>query len=216
MKSVFRSLLFLFLYSFFISPIFPGPLLDKFFPRPLDPKEQEQIDEVYEYVRKLQPESLVISSKIYKKKTQFQNFFGFPFSGPSLLVWLQRRIHRFRIGSSGRYVANFENGTIYLDSSFFEFSNLERAVVLIHEARHGDGDDLHHIDCPSDFPFLSTRAPETELEGMRACDDRRDGAYGFGAAFLFEILSFGLYPPGCSAEIIGMYNSEILRIINVR
>lgn len=190
--------------------------MDKYFPRSLDRKEQEQIDEVYEYVRKLQPSAPVLSSKIYKKKTQFQEFFGFPFSGPSLLLWLQQRIHKFRIGSSGRYVANFENGTIYLDSSFFKLSNLEKTVVLIHEARHGDGEDLQHIDCPSDFPFLSTRAPETELEGMRACDDRKDGAYGFGAAFLFEILSFGLYPAGRSSEIIGMYNSEILRIMNVR
>ncbi|MBM9575980.1 hypothetical protein JWG45_02330 [Leptospira sp. 201903070] len=187
-------------------------MLDKLFPRPLKLNEQKQLDEVYEYVRQLNPGSLRIQSKTYRKRTQFQNFFGFPFSGPELLLWLQRRIQKFRIGATGRYVANFENGVVYLDSSFFSLSKIEQTVVLIHEARHGDG-EFHHIDCPEGFPFLSIRSPETELDGMKACDERADGAYGFSAAFLFEIFSFGLYPQGSVSEIVGMYNSEMLRII---
>ncbi|RHX84606.1 hypothetical protein DLM78_16935 [Leptospira stimsonii] len=187
--------------------------MDRLFPRKLKSTEKEKVEEIYDYVRKLHPETLKISQKSYRKRSQFRNFFGFQFSGPTLLYWLKLRIHDFKIGASNQYVANFENGTVYLDPSFFNLSKLEQAVILIHEARHGDGDEFHHVDCPDEFPFLSIRAPESDLEGIRACDDRIDGAYGLGAAFLFEIFSFGLFPPGRYSEIIGMYNSEMLRII---
>ncbi|WP_061248724.1 hypothetical protein [Leptospira alstonii] len=202
------------LFFVFYNPLFPNSLLNKIFPASLNAQERIRINEVFEYIADLKPATLAIDPKFYTEKSRFHQFFGFSFSGVSLEIWLRRRITDFKMGASSEfYIANYSNGIVYLNRRFFELSKLEQVVILIHEARHADGAEFQHIQCPSDFPYLSTRSPETRLEGMAACDDRKDGAYGFGAAFLFEIYSFGLFDENTMKEVLGMYNSEVVRII---
>ncbi|WP_061225950.1 hypothetical protein [Leptospira interrogans] len=210
MKIAIFSILFLLFYNI----LFSNSILNKIFPVALNSQERVQINELFESISKLKPLKVTIDLKFYEEKSQFSQFFGFPFSGISLEIWLKRRVTNFKIGASSEdYIANYRNGIIYLNRRFFQLSKLEQMVILIHEARHADGAEFQHIRCPFDFPYLSIRAPETRLEGMPACDDRKDGAYGFGAAFLFEIYSFGLFDENKLEEVLGMYNSEVARII---
>lgn len=202
------------LFCFLGNSLFSESFLNRFFPVDINAAERIQIEDLFKYISDLKPKRVVIDSKVYSEKSRFREFFGFPFAGPPLTAWLKHRISDFKMGASSEfYTANYRNGTVYLNRRFFQLSKLEQTVVLIHEARHADGADFQHVVCPKDFPYTSARAPEVKLEGLSACDDRKDGAYGFGAAFLFEIYSFGLLGGKSPEEILGLYRSETVRIL---
>jgi hypothetical protein len=108
------------------------------------------------------------------------------------------------------FTATYFNHSIYLDKDFFELSILSRTLVIIHEARHADGDDFSHINCKEGFRFLSIRKPEVDLTNIAACDNSENGAYGLSADFIFELMAYGL---GDKEQLTALYNSEIARII---
>ncbi|RHX77763.1 hypothetical protein [Leptospira yasudae] len=189
-------------------------IINKFLlPVEMGVEEQVKIRELWKYLSDLKPNITRMNSSFYKKRSKFEKYFGFRFEGNKLEQWLKSRIDGFKMDSSQPYIAHYSNRIVYLNRNFFRFSKLEQAVILIHEARHADGNEYQHIRCPYGFPYLSVRDPEAELEGLAACDDKQDGAYGFGAAFLFEIYSLGVLPKNKTSEILGLYNSEIARII---
>lgn len=158
---------------------------------------------------------LRIDRNFYLRKSNFRKLFGFSLSGKNLSNWLNARIKYVKSGPTGKYIAYFHNGTVVLGKDFFSLSKIEQTLVLIHEARHADGKEFAHSKCPEGFPYLSVRSPQTMLENMEACDERDDGSYGFGAAFLFEVYAFGLYQTGEERLILGLYNSEVARIVNL-
>ena len=49
-----------------------------------------------------------------------------------------------------------------------------------------------------------------DLEKERGCDDKINGAYGYQAAFLFELLAYGIFD---QKEVGLLYNSSISRVI---
>ncbi|PKA04708.1 hypothetical protein [Leptospira ellisii] len=188
----------------------------RFFPSELNSEQTKKIEILWRYVEDLKPRGLKTGSSFYERNSKFERYFGFSFSGPALRDWLRVRISGFKSDVSQDYAAHYHRGIVYLNREFFRFSLWEQTLVLVHEARHSDGTDFQHVVCPSGFPYLSLRKPETKLEGMAACDDREDGAYGFGAAFLFEMYCYGLYPENHGTELLGMYNSELGRIVAKR
>lgn len=197
-------------------PIRSDSSFSRFFPSELNSEQTKKIESLWKYVAELKPRELKTSSSFYKRNSKFERYFGFSFSGPSLRNWLQGRISGFKSDLSQEYTAHYHRGIVYLNREFFRLSEWEQALVLVHEAKHSDGGEFQHVVCPPGFPYLSLRKPETRLEGMAACDDREDGAYGLGAAFLFEMYCYGLYPENHGTELLGIYNSELGRIITKR
>ncbi|EQA45750.1 putative lipoprotein [Leptospira broomii serovar Hurstbridge str. 5399] len=175
--------------------------------------ESLKIESLKRYIQELNADRLHIDKNFYSRKSNFRKFFGFSFSGKDLSAWLNSRIKVYKIGPTGKYIAYFHDGMVVLGKDFFNLPKVEQALVLIHEARHADGREFTHSKCPAGFPYLSVRAPQTSLENVEACDERVDGSYGFGAAFLFEVYAFGLYQTGEERFVLGLYNSEVARIV---
>ncbi|TGK13124.1 hypothetical protein EHO60_02685 [Leptospira fletcheri] len=195
------------------SPLFPCDFLSRWIPRAPDPTESARIESLRAFIRSLEPKQLVVDRDFYRKTSRFEERFGFPFSGQKLDSWFGDRIRFFKIGRTDPYLAYYNGEAIVLGKGFFLLSKIEQALVLVHEARHADGKKYSHVDCPSDFPYLSLRIPETKPAGLKACDDISDGSYGFGAAFLFEVFAYGLAERTEEKYILGLYNSELTRIL---
>ncbi|EQA37582.1 hypothetical protein LEP1GSC047_4019 [Leptospira inadai serovar Lyme str. 10] len=176
-------------------------------------EESLKIESLKFYIQELNSNRLHIDKSFYRRKSNFRKLFGFSFSGADLSAWLNSRIKVFKMGPTGKYIAYFHDGMVVLGKDFFTLPKVEQALVLIHEARHADGREFTHSKCPEGFPYVSLRSPKIPLENTEACDDRVDGSYGFGAAFLFEIYAFGLYQTGEERFVLGLYNSEIARIV---
>lgn len=173
----------------------------------------EKLNLVLSFIEAIPYNKLYVSEKFYKSQSVFEKLYGFTFSGRILNEWVLHRIKKIRIKKLKDFLALNTGTELILSESYFELPLLEQSLVLIHEARHSDGKSFAHITCPKDFPFLSQRNVEALLSELEACDDRTDGAYGFAAAYLFELIS---YYPTDREILIGKYNSELVRIITKR
>ncbi len=175
------------------------------------PSEVDQIKFVLDKLRELDTTNkLGIPDDIYQAHSRFEALFGFTFNGGQLLRWLLSRIQAIRLGRSWTVAVNKGRGVIVLDSRFFKLSILEKMYLLVHEARHSDQDAPRHVPCPDDYPFISAAQPSIDLRGTRGCDESLDGAYGYQAAFLFELYAYGLI----AGERAGLlFNSSLTRVL---
>ncbi|MCB1191734.1 MAG: hypothetical protein H7A23_17345 [Leptospiraceae bacterium] len=176
----------------------------------LSKQESQAITEAFFYIFNLKKKSLVLPLKTYQQKSRFEKYFGFPFEGFQLGIWLINRIHSLKKGDTGFYTAINHDKHLILGTSFFQLSVLDRAIALLHEAKHSEGSKFSHIRCPNDFHFLSHRNLEANLANTLSCDSRPDGAYGITATFLFEMIAYNLEN---RELLVGKYNSELARII---
>ncbi|MDZ4725189.1 MAG: hypothetical protein SH817_03485 [Leptospira sp.] len=125
-------------------------------------------------------------------------------------IWVQSRIKSFTAGSTGDFIAYYQNGEVVLGKQFFQLNKLDRFLVILHEARHADGKTYAHIACPDDFRFLNPRDLKISPANKKGCDKYIDGGYGITASFIFELGAYGFLN---STETAYRYNSEISRII---
>ena len=161
-------------------------------------------------LKSLQPDELLIKKRIYKRLSRFGELFGFKFRGEELFHWLMSRIHNISYQNNPKAAINQNNGDFFLGDVFFKNLNeVERLYLLIHEARHSDGNGYVHTKCPKGFKFITATQPHMDLEKELACDTTDDGAYAFQAAFLFELFAYGIFE---SKEVGLLYNSSISRI----
>ncbi|XDD42743.1 hypothetical protein AB3N58_15880 [Leptospira sp. WS60.C2] len=176
----------------------------------LNAKQNKILKETFVYLESLEPKKIKIDKSTYARHTQFESFLKFPFSGKKLSRWIQSRIKKYSFGSTGDYVAMYQDGEVLLGRGFFNLNRLDRVLVLLHEARHADGKLYGHVVCPDDFPFLNTRDWKIHPAGKKGCDSVPDGGYGITASFLFELGAYGFLN---QTEAAYRYNSEISRII---
>ncbi len=169
------------------------------------------IEHTFEQLRLLKPTSLKIRKKTYTRLSRFKDLFGFPFSGNLLSKWVIARTHSISYGNTWTVAINQNKGQFVIGDQFFDgLSDLERLYLLVHEARHSDGNGYKHVKCPIDFPLISSAQPKLDLTTTFACDDTTDGAYAYHSAFLFELYAFGLFD---QKEVGLLYNSSISRIL---
>ncbi|ABZ95783.1 hypothetical protein EHQ92_03405 [Leptospira biflexa] len=199
-KIVFSGVLFLF---FSIQILFADE-------SKLTAKQNKILKETYSYLESLEPKRIKIDKSTYNRHTQFESFFKFPFSGKKISRWIQTRIKKYSFGSTGDFVAMYQDGEVLLGRGFFNLNRLDRILVLLHEARHADGKNYSHVVCPDDFPFLNTRDWKIHPAGKKGCDSVPDGGYGITASFLFELGAYGYLG---QTEAAYRYNSEISRVI---
>lgn len=153
---------------------------------------------------------LKINKGAYRRLSRFNHLFGSPFSGKALSQWLLLRIRKISYHNTWTVAVNQNRGTFILGDIFFKkIGPLERLYLLIHEARHSDEGGYDHVNCPKGFRFVSAAQPELDLEEEPSCDNRRDGAYAFQAAFLFELYAYGLID---QKEAGLFYNSSVSRL----
>ncbi|MBI3794418.1 MAG: hypothetical protein HY280_06775 [Nitrospinae bacterium] len=167
--------------------------------------------ETLDEIGKLEAKNVVINPDVYYRLSGFKRLFGFSFDGKKLEEWILRRIKSVSRENTWTIAVNRNAGHFLIGDRFFDKSDfLERAYLLVHEARHSDGDGYRHVRCPEGHKFVSAGQPEMDLTKVKACDDTPDGAYGFHAAFLFELYARGLVDP----ERAGLlYNNAAARII---
>lgn len=178
----------------------------------LSEQEVGIVMETFDYFLNLKTGPFKIPKTVHKEMSVFEKLYGFRFDGKKLLKWIHSRIVSIQKGKTGFYIAVNQNQNLVLGEQFFQLSVLDRAIIFIHEARHSDGNEFRHVRCPSHFNFLSIRKI-VKLANTLACDKRLDGAYGLSAAFIFELIAYGL---GDQEILIGKYNSEIARIITYK
>ena len=176
----------------------------------LTAKQNKILKETYSYLESLEAKRIKIDKSTYNRHTQFESFFKFPFSGKKISRWIQTRIKKYSFGSTGDFVAMYQDGEVLLGRGFFNLNRLDRILVLLHEARHADGKNYSHVVCPDDFPFLNTRDWKIHPAGKKGCDSVPDGGYGITASFLFELGAYGYLG---QTEAAYRYNSEISRVI---
>ncbi len=174
-------------------------------------KQLSLIEETVNHLKSLGPKELKVKKKMYKKLSRFGELFGFSFNGKDLFHWLLSRTKKFVYRNSWTVAVNQNKGEFILGDEFFnKVSMLERLYVLMHEARHSDNGGYKHIRCPKDFKFISAGSPDMMLENEPACDDSKEGAYSYQAAFLFELFAFRIFD---QKETGLTYNSSIARVI---
>ncbi len=173
--------------------------------------QQHQLKKTIAQLKSLKPGPLQIKKTHYRRLSQFENLFGFPFHGAPLSDWVLRRFSNISYGKPWTVAVNQNKGTLIIGDLFFgKLSELERLYLLIHEARHSDRHGFKHSLCPTNFPFVSAGQPKQGLQGALACDQGKNGAYAYQAAFLFEIFAYGLFD---QREAGLLYNASISRII---
>lgn len=156
------------------------------------------------------PKTSQTPPRLYKRLSRFEELYGFPFEGPRLAEWIKKRIHKINIGERWT-AAVYEGGaTITVEAAFFELPFEDQLYILVHEARHADGDGFHHVKCPGDYLGVSAGQPDMDLTRLPGCDPVANGAYAFQAALLFELYAYGL---GDWERAGLLYNSSIGRII---
>jgi hypothetical protein len=162
-------------------------------------------------LRMLEPGELKMNKKIYRRLSRFKELFGISFQGKEVADWLLARIKGISYHNSSTAALNQNSGHFVVGDIFFaQINTLERLYLLIHEARHSDGEGYDHVKCPKGFKTVSATQPELDLEKERACDDTQEGAYAFQAAFLFELYAYGLFD---QKEVGLLYNSSISRVL---
>ncbi|XDD46464.1 hypothetical protein AB3N60_17440 [Leptospira sp. WS39.C2] len=176
----------------------------------LNVKQNKILKDTFSYLETIEPKRIKIDKSTYNRHSQFESFFKFPFSGKKLSRWIQTRIKKYSFGSTGDYVAMYQEGEVLLGRGFFSLNRLDRVLVLLHEARHADGKNYRHVVCPDDFPYLNTRDWKIHPAGKKGCDSVPDGGYGITASFIFELGAYGYLN---QTEAAYRYNSEISRVI---
>lgn len=176
----------------------------------LTPKEARILKETFHYIESIEPKKLKIDKKTYTRYSNFESIFRFPFSGKKVSIWLQSRIKSYSSGATGEFIAYYQNGEVYLGKQFFSLNKFDRFLVLLHEARHADGKDFAHINCPSNYPYLNPRDLKISPANKKGCDTRDDGGYGITASLIFEMGAFGFLS---QTETAYRYNTELARII---
>ncbi|MEC4677983.1 MAG: hypothetical protein VST69_04435 [Nitrospirota bacterium] len=173
--------------------------------------QRHQLERTIAQLKSLIPGPLEIKEVRYRRLSQFERLFGFPFHGGPLSAWVLRRFSNITYGNPWTVAVNQNKGTLIIGDLFFtELSDLERLYLLVHEARHSDKHGFKHSLCPEGFPFVSAGQPKQDLQEALACDKTPNGAYAYQAAFLFEIFAYGLFE---QREAGLLYNSSISRII---
>jgi hypothetical protein len=177
----------------------------------LSPKESKILKETFKYVESIEPKRLKIDKKTYVRYSNFESIFKFSFSGRKIANWIQTRIKFYSSGATGDFVAYYQNGEVVLGKQFFNLNKLDRFLVILHEARHADGKEYAHVNCPENYVFLNPRDLKISPANKKACDEKIDGGYGIAASVLFELGAFGFLS---ASETAYRYNSEISRIIS--
>lgn len=176
----------------------------------LSSSQQKKLDETFKFIDKLEPKKLKIDKSTYQKFSKFEDYYKFHFSGKKLSKWIRNRIQKFSFGETGDFIAMYQEEEVFLGKIFFTLSPLERALVLIHEARHADGKQFAHVICPDSFEFLNPRDWKIFPAGKKGCDSLAEGSYGVTAAFLFEMGAYGFIS---QTEAGLRYNSELSRVL---
>lgn len=176
----------------------------------LNAKQTKVLKESFSYLETLEPKRIKIDKPTYNRLTQFESIFKFAFSGKKLSRWIQSRINKYSYGSTGEFIAMYQDGDVLLGRAFFSLNRLDRVLVLLHEARHADGKNYGHVVCPENFQFLNPRDWKIHPAGKKGCDSVPDGSYGITAAFLFELGAYGYLN---QTEAAHRFNSEISRVI---
>ena len=175
-------------------------------------EEQVQIlESTMNQLISIEPGKLKIDKGVYRRLSRFNELFGIPFRGKELVQWLLSRIQKISYHNVWTAAINQNQGTFIVGDIFFtKINTIERLYLLIHEARHSDGEGYNHVKCPREFKFVSAAQPDLDLEQEPSCDARRNGAYAFQSAFLFEIYAYGLMD---QKEAGLLYNSSVSRVI---
>lgn len=168
----------------------------------LAPSETERVVETYRALEGLTPTKLRIPEAQYLAHSRFQQRFGFPLQGGLLVAWLRGRVTRIERGRAWTVAVHGGDTTVVVTDAFFTRSLVERMSVLLHEARHSEGDGHDHVECPEDDPVL--------LRGREACDGRADGAYAYQAALLYEMYAYGLVDPEAAHRLYRDMHARIL------
>ncbi|MCG6150949.1 hypothetical protein [Leptospira bandrabouensis] len=176
----------------------------------LNVKQSKVLKESFSYLESLEPKRIKIDKSTYNRLSQFESIFKFSFSGKKVSRWIQSRINKYSYGSTGDYIAMYQDGEVLLGRAFFSLNRLDRVLVLLHEARHADGKNYSHVICPENFQFLNPRDWKIHPAGKKGCDSTPDGGYGITAAFIFELGAYGYLN---QTEAAHRYNSEISRVI---
>jgi len=177
----------------------------------LTPKESKILRETFKYAESFEPKKLKIDKKTYLRYSNFESIFKFNFSGKRVVNWIHSRIKIYSRGATGDYIAYFQNGEVVLGKQFFNLNKLDRFLTILHEARHADGKEFSHVNCPENFAYLNPRDLRIIPAHKKACDDKWDGSYGVSASVIFEIGAYGYLT---LADTAYRYNSEISRIVS--
>ena len=175
-------------------------------------EEQRQVlEKTFDQFKAIRPGDLKIDRGLYLHLGRFEELFGQPFNGEALLHWVVSRFRTITYGNNREAAINQNKGELWVGDLFFEgITPLERLYLLVHEARHSDGDGYPHVRCPKGFRFVSAGQPLVKLEKELACDKTDKGAYAYQAAFLFELFAYGIFD---QKEVGLLYNSTVARVL---
>ncbi len=172
--------------------------------------QRQVLEETFDRFRVIRPAELKIDRGLYRRLSRFEELFGRPINGEDLMDWVLSRFRKIAYGNSRLAAINQNHGELWVGDLFFEgITPLERLYLLVHEARHSDGDGYPHVRCPKGFRFVSAGQPLMRLEKEQACDQTDKGAYAYQAAFLFELFAYGIFD---QKEVGLLYNSTVARI----
>lgn len=175
-------------------------------------EEQHQVlENTFDQIRAIRPGELKIDRGMYRHLSRFEELFGQPLNGEDLVDWVLSRFRKIAYGNNREAAINQNKGELWVGDLFFEgITPLERLYLLVHEARHSDGDGYPHVRCPKGFRFVSAGQPLIKLERELACDKTDKGAYAYQAAILFELFAYGIFD---QKEVGLLYNSTVARVL---
>lgn len=201
LKAMMRYILFL---SIFFSSAAHSLDLQGF-----SPSQKKQISEVLKKIEAIKPQKLKIPPALYRKHSRFFKLFHFHLNGENLLAWINERVRVLRYENTWTVAVNNGGKEVLVGDLFFQSSLLEQIYIIVHEARHSDGNGYPHVICPSGFPYVSPSQPDMDLQSTAGCDNRTDGAYAFQAALLFEFYAYGIIDQTAAGNL---YNASTTRI----
>lgn len=173
-------------------------------------KQIQKIKETFDKIKSIKRRELRINKNIYERFSSFQKLFGFQFDGNKLFYWILNRFDAIEYHNGWTVAINRGKGLLLIGDDFFSSPIIERMYILVHEARHSDGFGHSHVSCPRNFVYISVGQPNKLLPGAKGCDDKINGAYGFQAAFVFELFAYGIVDQTLAGFI---YNGTLLRIL---
>jgi hypothetical protein len=169
------------------------------------------LDETFDRFRSIRPTELKIDRGLYRRLSRYEQLFGQPLNGDDLAEWVLSRFRKIVYGNTRLAAINQNRGELWVGDLFFDtMTPLERLYLLVHEARHSDGDGYPHVRCPKGFRFVSAGQPWMALEKERGCDTSEEGAYAYQAALLFELFAYGIFD---QKDVGLLYNSSVARIL---
>lgn len=177
----------------------------------LSDQQRQVLENTFDQFRSIRLDELKIDRGLYRRLSRYDKLFGKPLNGDDLAEWVLSRLRKIVYGNTSLAAINQNRGELWVGDSFFEaMTPLERLYLLVHEARHSDGDGYPHVRCPKGFRFVSAGQPWMHLDKEKACDRSEEGAYAYQAAFLFELFAYGFFD---QREVGLLYNSTVARIL---